>query len=137
MSKVFIVGVNHCWQQLPNLTIGRPSVEDPRSGLREITGGEFADFDAFLQSTIRQNGIRTIVEEACGSPHLRIRKLAEDLKLHHVFCELSKAEREKRGIKTIADRERHWLSVLTGVQHFPVLVVCGAFHVKSFGELLS
>jgi hypothetical protein len=137
MNKVFIVGVNHCWQQLPGYSVGQPSVEDPRTGLREITGDEFSTFEEFIRNTIRQNSMRTIVEEACGPPHLRMHKLAEKLSIGHQYCELPRADRERRGIKTNADRERHWLGILESVKQFPVLMVCGATHVESFSTLLS
>jgi hypothetical protein len=55
----------------------------------------------------------------------------------HKYCEISKAERERRGIKTTADRETHWLSILANVQDFPVLMICGATHVESFSALLA
>src|SRR5438045_3228047 len=123
MRQVFIVGVNHCWQQLAGSSIGQPSVEDPRTGWpREITVREFADFDRFIKQTTRERSIATIVEEACGSPHERIATLAAELNIPHKYCELPKTERVRRGIKTITDREKHWLSVLESVERFPVLV---------------
>jgi hypothetical protein len=137
VKKVYIIGVSHCWQQLPGSSIGSPSVEDPRSGLREITEAEFAGFNAFLRDMIQQNSIGTIVEEACGHPHLRMYELAAELDLHHKYCELPKVERERRGIRTKEDREKYWLGVLAGVQHFPVLMICGATHVSAFCQLLS
>ena len=136
MKEVFIVGVNHCWQQLPGSSIGQPSVEDPKNGRREITTIEFATFDEFIRKTIRQNRIRMIVEEACGFPHLRMAQLAKELNTRHNYCDLSQANREALNIKTGADRENHWLTVLVGVEHFPVLMICGANHVESFSSLL-
>lgn len=139
MNKVLIIGVCHSWQHLRGSSICPPSVRDPKSalGCREITDAEFAGFDEFLRGKIHQNRVKTIVEEACGSPHLRMRELAKELSLDHKYCELSKEERERRGVKTEQDREKYWLSVLAGVQHFPVLVICGATHVESFSALLG
>ena len=136
MKKVFIVGVNHSWQKLPGSSIGQPSVQDPKTGLRAITEIEFATFDAFIRNTIRQKGVRIIVEEATGSPHLRMAKLAAELSLQHNYCELSKADRDRRGIQTTADREKYWLSFLANVDQFPVLMICGATHVESVSNLL-
>jgi hypothetical protein len=52
MKKVLIVGVNHCWQQLPEVSLGSPSMDDPSGIPREITDDEFADFDGFIRATI-------------------------------------------------------------------------------------
>ena len=67
-----------------------------------------------------------------------MQKLSKELNIHHHYCELAEADRERLGIKTIVDREKHWLGVLESVKQFPgYLMVCGATHVGSFSALLS
>ena len=112
-------------------------MKDPKNGLREITEAEFAGFNEFLRETIQRNSIKTVVEEACGSPHLRMYELAKELSLHHKYCELAKEERKRRSIETKEDRENYWLGVLASAQEFPVLVICGATHVETFSRLLA
>jgi len=115
----------------------KPAIPDPKTGLRAITPEELAAFDTFLRNAMHRCGIKEILEEACGPPHVRIAALGQELGLDHHYCEISKEEREKRGIKTKEQREQYWLSVLRAtVRQFPLLVICGADHVDSFGGLL-
>lgn len=118
------------------LGIGNPAVDDPATGLREITAEEFEAFERFLMDIIENNQIETIVEEAVGSPHVRLADIATALGLMHKYCELTKSERAQLGIETHSEREQHWLEVIQTIEHFPLLMVCGADHVQTFSHIL-
>ena len=88
-------------------------------------------------------------------------QVAEALRLPHRFCDPDRAERTRLKIRqeneirksaflvslpeaeviarlseSHAKRESYWLRQLRDLNLWPVLFVCGANHVRSFGELL-
>ena len=89
-------------------------------------------------------------------------KVAQNLNLPHIYCDLPLLERRRLGISTVqeiqhqahvdmwskdqlADRlsehfasvERYWLEQLRQLNTWPVLYVCGANHVASFAQVLQ
>jgi hypothetical protein len=89
-------------------------------------------------------------------------KLATSLGLGHRFCDPYRSERSELSILQENDiraqaflskwsedeikvriaenyekRERYWLEQIRKLNHWPILFVCGAYHVKSFCSILE
>ena len=133
MREVYLIGVNHMYQFVPDgriVRFGPPAI--------------FAQFRQFLTETIAAHGIRGIAEEMSRAA---LRKhsisgdsvpcrLAAELGLPHRYCDPEPEIQKRLSIVSDEQREKCWIQELMSLDVFPVLFVLGAAHIDSFQVLL-
>ena len=156
--SIILIGTRHTYQYGVGAKWGKvPCTEAEEQAFRE-----------FVRSVVVKSGARGIGEELnrealaeVGKSVSVLQSVASELRLPHLFCEPSRAERAQLGVEQENDirigvflsdgeesevqerlrvqfrkREQDWLRRLLAFDHCPVLYVCGANHVPSFSELL-
>ena len=67
------------------------------------------------------------------------KKVADDIGLHHLFCDPDHNERQKLNIMTADEREDFWFTCVAALapNETSVIFVCGAAHCRTFREKLE
>jgi len=128
MRKIYIIGTRHSYQIRPQ--------DAPNDG---------ADaFKKHLWNAVRKYEIKLIAEEmsieALKGRHTVGFEIAKEENLPHILCDPTSLERQALGISEsdtlsdLAKRENEWLRRILKHNEDPVLFVCGANHVSSFGQ---
>lgn len=126
---------------------------------------ERIDFEKYVVGTVQKYGVKTIAEEidieslcsrVANDKNLNYTVIEpneeERIELgipsasaieNSIFMDFddansleAQAETLVKKDKAVKDREGEWLRRIKAQIHFPVLVICGASHFQSFGELL-
>lgn len=149
LRRVVLIGSSHKYQvpERPGAQHFRALVEATVSRWRVRATAEEMSLEALGQN----NTDRSVCE-----------KIAGELGLPHRYCDLNNAERAAKGVRDELDiraegflqswtqeriekevrashsiRERHWLQKLLDLDRWPVLFICGAYHVAPFRALLA
>jgi hypothetical protein len=137
MRAVYLIGVNHQYQDGPNRDWG-PMLR------ANATTQDFTEFRDLLGDVIARHGIRGVAEEMslCALRKRRVRGdslpccLAAELGLPHRYCDPDAKTQEARGGMSDEQRQQYWIEELIIFDTFPVLFIVGAKHTESFNGLL-
>lgn len=159
-ARLYLIGTSHTYQLGPN---ARHLSETPCTPDDEVA---FADWLRAIARQHAVAAIaEELNEDALADARVARsipQRLARDLGLQFRFCEPSRKWRQDAGILTddearaqawmdnltaeeLQDKQRHWfdlreafwLEQLQDLAAWPVLFICGADHVQSFGALLA
>lgn len=143
---IYLIGTNHELQHTGKPRRGDPSaVEEAREKFRRYLEAKARELkpnligEELFEFVIENRNARSIAKS-----------VAEKLKIEHRFCDPSLDARQQLGIsgvepegvppkkKTEEDkiREYYWFICIKGCLGSPVMFVCGANHISSFGKLL-
>ena len=145
---IFVLGTHHRYQ--------RPST----------VGAE--EFAGVVTAACKDHAVQSLVEEMSAEalaqarePESVCQRVARALSVHHLFCDLTNAERLRFGVRdenllrsdgflrnwteteierqvraSHEIRERHWLARILESDRWPTLFICGANHVGPFTQAL-
>lgn len=158
MRKVFIIGTNHVYQfgsgsDFKGTTCSQQQEAKFRQLLIKVCGSccVAAICEELSEEALRKMALTESVPK----------KIAHALSLCHRYCDPNEKERNKMGIRddsyirtagimshqsqesieqeVLAERrkrEPYWIGQLLKLDAYPVLFVCGSWHVPSFSDLL-
>jgi len=68
-----------------------------------------------------------------------VKKVADELGVHHIYCDPDRNERHAANIRTSAERETVWMHRIRPfyMNDGSIIFVCGADHSLTFGSLLG
>lgn len=118
-----------------------------RDGLSLDTCAAIVDrFEAYLRETAISLRAKVIAEE--NSEHAVVqlaggasvaKKVAEELRAHHVYCDPDPSERQALNIQTDERREMVWMYRIRPFDpnEISIVFICGANHSEAFRTLLE
>jgi len=117
-----------------------------RSESIDTTAKIVQQFEEYLRQEVRSLAATAIAEELnrqCVEQReggiAVCKKVANEMGLHHLFCDPDRDERQKLGITTIDERESIWVDRVTRLapNDSSVIFVCGADHCSTFRAKLE
>lgn len=101
-------------------------------------------FAVYLESKARELVVTAIAEEfsedaldKSNTTYCTAREVAPKLCIAHRFCDPTTEERKQHAVFTDSQREKFWLTRLSGSKEEDILFICGDDHIESFSKRLT
>lgn len=127
---VHLIGVDHMIQHGGGMTEAKRRFVD--------------QFAVYLESKARELVVTEIAEEfsedaldKSNTTYCTAREVATKLCIAHRFCDPTTEERRQHAVFTDSQREKFWLTRLSGSKEDNILFICGDDHIESFGKRLT
>jgi len=139
-QQVYLIGVDHMIQH-NGFVVGQHDdfVVDPQKVADAIR-----EFQEYLRQQVKITGATVLAEEFSKDAMSKSRatnstakQVARELRIEHLFCDPTKAERERFGICSDDQREDYWARRLVPLKADRILFVCGDKHVVTFPAVLE
>lgn len=148
---IYLIGTYHELQHT-----GKPRSNPDAVNSDDVEQGR-QEFKSYLRDKVQQLSPILIAEEFSEQvlevlvAESIVKCVADELEIEHKFCDLNTNERRDLGLpefgtdhqteeekaKTNACKEKHWADRISEYSGSPILFVCGADHIGSFGSLLK
>jgi hypothetical protein len=136
---IYIIGTAHTKTQFWSDAIRDGSSLDTCAAVVE-------HFEAYLREAANSLRAKVMAEE--NSQHMVLRfeggssvakKVAGELRMHHVYCDPDPSERQALNIQTNDDRETVWMQRIRpfSPNEISIVLICGADHSRTFRALLE
>jgi hypothetical protein len=135
---IHIIGTAHSTQYCSDAIRRRESIDTDLETVQQ--------FEQYVRDAARSLGATTIAEEL-SQQYVEAReggisvckKVADDLGLHHLFCDPDRGERQSLDITTTDQRETIWVCRVAKLARndTSVIFVCGADHCSTFRAKLE
>jgi hypothetical protein len=101
-------------------------------------------FVVYLETTARELSVTEIAEEfsedaldKSKTTYCTAREVATKLCIAHRFCDPTTEERRQHAVISNSQREKFWLTQISGSQEENILFICGDDHIESFSNRLT